>query len=636
MPPTIYNSENNGNQDLSDKAFARKKNDLAAKKNDLATNRFSSPQVSSTVEFGNSHPAQISPRESLVAPSPNARGIETLVNDALPNAAPSEDFAPKRQSANDVNALATSFNASAFNRNSIRNAATLDFAPAASHAKSSDEVNNEVNNKEEGLFSGSLRRRLAAADAAATNWFAKRGHALTFAGLYLFTVIVYLRPYEFIPALSGVESLAMTVGAITVLIFLPTQLATDGNLFNRTREVNLLFILFGLAFLSIPLALDRSEAWAKASSILPRIAVTFILLVNVMRTEKRVMKLIHLLFAVGVYLSVTSMNDYAKGNFTVGGDRVAGAIGGMFSNPNDFALHLATMIPLAFALAHGSSNNIKRIVYYALTALMMGGVVVTFSRGGFIGMVISCVFYFWIVARRHRVRTMALMIVIGIAFVVFAPGEYGGRLASITNSSLDTGSSNARQALFWRGLFVMLKNPVLGVGISNFHIVSNHEQVVHNAYLEIGAETGIAALIVYVLFVTSPLFGLRQIAKQTNFEITDINSSNDDSSLNPSKQNAVKQERKNQIKRLSKNYYLAVGIQGSIIAYMVSSFFLSVAYIWYVYYLIAIAVCFRGIYEAEYGALPTKAEVKEERKQAKKEALQQKQRGYQDKEPSLA
>ncbi|HEV2905296.1 MAG TPA: hypothetical protein VGW32_09620, partial [Pyrinomonadaceae bacterium] len=50
-------------------------------------------------------------------------------------------------------------------------------------------------------------------------------------------------------------------------------------------------------------------------------------------------------------------------------------------------------------------------------------------------------------------------------------------------------------------------------------------------------------------------------------------------------------------------YYLALGLQASLIAYAVSSFFLSVAYRWYIYYLVGYAVCFRRIYEAETGKL---------------------------------
>ncbi len=53
-----------------------------------------------------------------------------------------------------------------------------------------------------------------------------------------------------------------------------------------------------------------------------------------------------------------------------------------------------------------------------------------------------------------------------------------------------------------------------------------------------------------------------------------------------------------ELRRSSRFYYLAVGLQAAIIGYMVSSFFLSVAYQWYVYYLVGFAVCLRRLYKA--------------------------------------
>src|SRR5438132_12837093 len=55
--------------------------------------------------------------------------------------------------------------------------------------------------------------------------------------------------------------------------------------------------------------------------------------------------------------------------------------------------------------------------------------------------------------------------------------------------------------------------------------------------------------------------------------------------------------------RKSNYYYLAIGLQASLLAYLVSSFFASVAYLWYVYYLVAYAVCLRRIYESETGRI---------------------------------
>jgi hypothetical protein len=46
----------------------------------------------------------------------------------------------------------------------------------------------------------------------------------------------------------------------------------------------------------------------------------------------------------------------------------------------------------------------------------------------------------------------------------------------------------------------------------------------------------------------------------------------------------------------SRFYYLAIGLQASLVGYMVASFFAAVAYQWYIYYLVAYAIALRRIY----------------------------------------
>ena len=98
--------------------------------------------------------------------------------------------------------------------------------------------------------------------------------------------------------------------------------------------------------------------------------------------------------------------------------------------------------------------------------------------------------------------------------------------------------------------------------------------VTHNAYTQVASEMGVAALAIYTMFVVTPLKRLGQIARET---VT--------------------------ARHNSPYYYLAVGLQASLLAYLVSSFFASVAYLWYVYYLVAYAVCLRRIYESETGRI---------------------------------
>src|SRR5690349_13212929 len=59
----------------------------------------------------------------------------------------------------------------------------------------------------------------------AGQWKDKRGHGVTFALLFIFSIILYFRPYELIPALSGFKTMSFYVGIVTLAVYFITQLA---------------------------------------------------------------------------------------------------------------------------------------------------------------------------------------------------------------------------------------------------------------------------------------------------------------------------------------------------------------------------------------------------------------------------
>jgi O-antigen ligase len=221
---------------------------------------------------------------------------------------------------------------------------------------------------------------------------------------------------------------------------------------------------------------------------------------------------------------------------------------------------------------------------------MIAAVILTFSRGGFLGLLVASGFLAYKLGYRRRLTiTVAGVVTMGFLFIL-APGNYGLRLASIFFPSLDpVGSAGVRREILFRSIVTAIRHPLLGVGMGNFHIVSIHELVTHNAYTQVAAELGIAALVIYVMFIVTPLRKLGQIASETR-----------------------------EAQGKSNYYYLAIGLQASLLAYMVSSFFASVAYLWYVYYLVGYAVCLRRLYEAETGKLVVVETKSQKRKKEKK------------------
>src|SRR5437879_7619599 len=191
------------------------------------------------------------------------------------------------------------------------------------------------------------------------------------------------------------------------------------------------------ALLSIPLAIDPMQAWTEFSGTFVRTVIIFIVIVNAVRTEMRLKALLILAIGTALWLSLGAINDYRLGLLTVEGYRVGGRGSGIFGNSNDMALYLVTIIPVAVALLLGARGVARKLLFGSCTLLMIAAVVLTYSRGGFIGLMIALAFLAWRVGSRHRAEILILGFMLVAGFLAVAPGGYALRLASIFVPSLD-------------------------------------------------------------------------------------------------------------------------------------------------------------------------------------------------------
>ena len=411
-------------------------------------------------------------------------------------------------------------------------------------------------------------------------WIVKNGHSLTFAGVFLFSFFVFFRPYELFPGLGFLTSGAFIIALATLAIYVPTQFTTEGNLTILTTEVKCVLAMTILALVLIPISRNPGLAWETFNDTFIKAVLMFIVMVNVVRNRKRLMALLWIAISISVYLSFTAINLYQKGEFRTEGYRVSVDVKGLFENPNEMSLHLVTIIPIVLALGLATKNRISRIIYFLLTGLFIAANVVTFSRGGFLGFVVAMGIFAWKIGRGNRFKTSVITLFAGAVIVLAAPGNYGIRLLSIFVPGLDpVGSSDLRKENLILSILVTIRNP-WGIGIGNSITYGARNLQTHNAFTQVSSELGLLGFAAYMLLMISPFRKLGAIERSL-FE---------------------KNER-------GWFYYLAIGLQASIAGYMVSSFFASVAYLWFVYYLIAYAVAFRRIYQIERGL---KEEVKAE------------------------
>jgi O-antigen ligase len=401
---------------------------------------------------------------------------------------------------------------------------------------------------------------------------AARGkHWLAFAGVYLFTLMLYARPNDLAPAL-GDFPLVKIVAIGALLIYIGSKFSAGERLSVWTLEMTMLMVVAALGLLLAPIAASPQESMAVLTDIYLKTVIIFILMVNLIDTRQRIFSMWKLVVICGAALGVGAIKSYMKGEFTDKGLRIEGLVGGMFENPNDLATALDVLLPFAVALTLISKGR-ARLFYLACAAVMAIGVLFTLSRGGFLGLIALGGVLLWKLGRSRRLKTtLGVALICGILLAVM-PGGYGARIATIFNTEEDqTGSAQLRSELMKRAAIIAISRPVVGVGMGNFHIYSIREKRAHNAYLEIAAELGVMGLIAYLIVIFAPLRSLRRIERQT---------------------------RGMRSKSEREMYWLSVSIQAAFIAYMVCSFFASIQYLWYLYYTAAYAVALRQIHAAE-------------------------------------
>jgi O-antigen ligase len=399
-------------------------------------------------------------------------------------------------------------------------------------------------------------------------------HRFPFGFLYLFTLLLYARPNDLIPAM-GTFPLAKIVAIIAPLAYIYAQYRLGKPVIKWTIEVKMIILMLLLAVMLTPFAASPGDSVTTLNEVFVKTVIIFILIIGVVNTRERLLAIIKLTTLCGTWLAFFAIKNYATGNFTMKGDRIEGLVGGMFGNPNDLAAALNILIPLAVSLALMSAGAM-RLLYAVCALILFLGVIVTFSRAGFITLAAVSGVMLWKFGRGSRPSMALATLVVSVLLLSVFSGAYRSRLTTILDPNSDaSGSAQERVALLERGMDLTIRHPIIGLGMGNFHIYSIREKVAHNGYVETAAELGLIGLLAYLIVILAPLRGLAKIERER---------------AKPGDRSELDAK------------YMSIGLQAALIAYMINSFFLSIQYLWYLYYAAGFAVALRLIYAAEKAA----------------------------------
>lgn len=334
----------------------------------------------------------------------------------------------------------------------------------------------------------------------------------------------------------------------------------------------LMLLLLGVYLVGALVAKDTGVALATVREYVLEGLLLYWLIFNVVRSIHTLRRVIWTILLAGGLLSGLAIYQTVTGSYTreFGGlayrdfeliqdqperdgperrrtwDRARGPL----DEPNRFAQILLVLVPLAAFMARTGRTPAARLGAAGCGLLIVGGVLTTLSRGGFLTLLLLALVMVavrWL--RVSRVLAFALIVAMAAPSVPFfvdrmtATGRALGLLegdAPAASQELDS-AARIRMTVMLAAGHVFLDHPILGVGPGQFgpfysQPYSRNPDIntrelppgnwrAHSLYLEIAAEAGIVGLSIFlgiVVVLLRRLWALRSRWLHENGELADL------------------------------------------------------------------------------------------------------------------
>ena len=352
-------------------------------------------------------------------------------------------------------------------------------------------------------------------DTARTQRKKKEPLSGAFFWLTAFYFVYCARPTDLLPAMSFVP-LAKITGGLAALSLLFAAGKTPRKFKDRPKEANYLLILIGWLFISGFLSPIWKGGAVSATIDFGKVYIAWILSFLLITTLERFRRII---FIQSASVAVVSLAAIVKGHSV---PRLSGVIGGFYSNPNDMAFAIVLSLPFCVAFLLTAKGALRRSFWCFGIVAMMGALLLTASRAGFVDLLISGTVSLWnFGVRGKRLYLIAATFFLGVLLLPLAGRTLIKRFAVISGGTVNSrieesayGSYEERKLLMLRAVDAIVHYPISGVGVGDFAEYSGLWKDVHASYLEIGAEGGIPALILYLMFFACGFSNIRRLNKE--------------------------------------------------------------------------------------------------------------------------
>lgn len=240
-----------------------------------------------------------------------------------------------------------------------------------------------------------------------------------------------------------------------------------------------------------------------------------LVLQSAVRRERETDWLVYVIVAVGAFVSLYGIYQYVTGASGAAAwldesmfSSLSVRVYSTFENPNMLSAYLILVTPLAFSACFTAKTQSGKTLAAAAFLLMLAAMVLTFSRGGWLGILFAAAIFLVMLDRRFLFLGLALL----AAMFVVMPQSVVSRFTSIGNMA---DSSTSYRVAIWKGTLLMLKDYWfcgIGPGTAAFRTVyptysyaSALAQHSHNLYLQTVCDCGVCGLFTFLAVCFSSL-----------------------------------------------------------------------------------------------------------------------------------
>lgn len=271
-------------------------------------------------------------------------------------------------------------------------------------------------------------------------------------------------------------------------------------------KINMWIIAFAVVIaISSFISISTSES-IKIALLMIAFLLFYFVVINVVTTRKQLKGILYIMMLIAIFTALYGIYQYVFGDVYSQAwldsemfEDIKMRVYSTLENPNVYGEYLLLIIPIAISLFYTEKGWKKKLFLFITIAITGLALVLTFSRGCWLGIILAVALLALIIDKRF----IFLEIVVLLLLPFILPDTIIQRFMSIGDM---TDTSTSYRVYIWMGTLAMLRDywiSGVGMGLTSFNTIyplysynnikAPHS---HNLYLQIIVEYGIIGFIV--------------------------------------------------------------------------------------------------------------------------------------------